>query len=180
MPDALLSGGYYLASTIKRETLERLIDTALRIGDRVIMVSDIDGIIIGGVDPACIAMLEMSLPKKSFEAFEGVFAHIDLDLIGLKDNLGRLEGDVLIFEIDAYDLAYLGTGEKEMLTSSARRVEPKWFPEPRTYDASVVVCREWLMKVLDTMEEDVVGVGITQMRLVVEGKSVMMMVTSYV
>ena len=158
MPDALLSGGYIVSATIRRERLIWMLETALRISDRVTMVTDIDGIVIRGVDSACVAILEVSLPRESFETFEGVFAHVDADIMEVSNLLDVMDGDILTFEIDIYK-GYLGN-EKETQEFHASMFEPREFPIPVTYDAVGVFQREWLINILGAMNAEAVWVGI--------------------
>ena len=67
-------------SSAKAEVLKQIVDVISTLVDEAKFNVDADGISLKAVDPAHVAMVEMSLGKQAFEEFAGEDTELGIDL----------------------------------------------------------------------------------------------------
>lgn len=88
-----------LNAEIKSEILKELVEIVETIVDEVKINVDEDGLSLKAVDPAHVAMVEMSLDKDAFESFEGEDTELGLNLSKI-DQFLKLSGSGDVVKIN--------------------------------------------------------------------------------
>ncbi|MCL4317182.1 MAG: proliferating cell nuclear antigen (pcna) [Candidatus Thermoplasmatota archaeon] len=86
-------------SSAKAEVLKQIVDVISTLVDEAKFNVDADGISLKAVDPAHVAMVEMSLGKQAFEEFAGEDTELGIDLEKLREILKLAHsGDIVKME----------------------------------------------------------------------------------
>ncbi len=86
-------------ASVKAEVLKQIVDVVSTLVDEAKFNMDADGISLKAVDPAHVAMVELTLTKEAFEGYEAEECELGIDLEKLRDILKLAHsGDVVKLE----------------------------------------------------------------------------------
>ncbi|MBX8638081.1 MAG: DNA polymerase sliding clamp, partial [Thermoplasmata archaeon] len=71
-------------ASVKAEVLKQIVEVVSTLVDEAKFNIDADGISLKAVDPAHVAMVELTLTKEAFEGYEGEECELGIDLEKLR------------------------------------------------------------------------------------------------